>query len=790
MDGETAVGDDDEAVASEPLDALVAEPAPKSALAAKAKTKMVWWRAKLLNRLNAAHVHSSATYRRHAMKVEATLWLGGAIGLLLGAQFLQPLLPPYLSPDHIKTLQDLYGSLGAAMIGAAAIAASFVLFAMQVNVERLPYGLFRRFSGDARLLTAFATSFILAIALACFSLSDDPDWVARLLASALLTVAVILRLFLFAYRRSLDLISPQQQLSLLVADGRRDVRLWERRIRWLSPVIEQAAARTGSPPRLGRHEVQFDGPRAAVLKANRTWSQGLADGVAHAASFARQAGERNDVEMSASALSTVMALNAYYVRVKGRTFRANNALSPNDEVTDGFINGTLEHLKQLCRAAVAQSAEGQIERIFHTYLGLVQLYLKIEYPGFGQSRSHALLALGYLEGAIESVLPHGLTDVAMDGQRLMGSAASTIIATGDASESSALVRKIAQVGCVGLVRANDRPLVQTAMQQLTNITMTLLRSEEASLHFMVGELRNAVRLVSEFMLESADTPLNSSHSFYLQPYFSSITNTGLRNQLTALVNALVKAPAESEDAERVIRNLEEWSDGLSQQIKTLLMLAIQKRSHFTLDLLHWIEGVTECLLATSVAPACREHEQEELRKHADWLLSVFSWMPKDAESVRFVETFRPNDILFDIAWKCARWDALEIRITAEKLMLAWTIQAGAHQTGWATLARGLMALVALVAIDGEQGRPEALTAAVTARLGRPEAPSQELRDSAARNLREAADDLHERQFEVDAVEGALRSGNRDRTRTTLRELANILSPGTENAPRGRGPFFR
>lgn len=102
----------------------------------------------------------------------------------------------------------------------------------------------------------------------------------------------------------------------------------------------------------------------------------------------------------------------------------------------------------------------------------------------------------------------------------------------------------------------------------------------------------------------------------------------------------------------------------------------------------------------------------------------------------------------------------------------------------------MKALVALVAIDGEQGRPEALTAAVTARLEKPEAPSQELRDSAARDLREVADDLHKRQFEVDAVEGALRSGNCDRTRKTLRELANILSPGTENVPRGRGPFCR
>lgn len=80
------------------------------------------------------------------------------------------LLPIFATEAELASLGSFLLTLGGALIGAAAIVSSLVLFAMQVNVERMPHGLFRRLSADRRLLSAFAATFVLAVIIASLSL--------------------------------------------------------------------------------------------------------------------------------------------------------------------------------------------------------------------------------------------------------------------------------------------------------------------------------------------------------------------------------------------------------------------------------------------------------------------------------------------------------------------------------------------------------------------------------------------------------------------------------------------
>ena len=69
---------------------------------------------------------------------------------------IQAFLESHFSTNQeIERLRALLLNTGSALMGAAAIVTSLVLFAMQVNIERMPYGLFRRLSADAMLLGAF-----------------------------------------------------------------------------------------------------------------------------------------------------------------------------------------------------------------------------------------------------------------------------------------------------------------------------------------------------------------------------------------------------------------------------------------------------------------------------------------------------------------------------------------------------------------------------------------------------------------------------------------------------------
>ena len=753
----------------------------------KVSYRWAWSRAKALNKASAVVLRTRSARSRHGRTIEVGYWTLALIVTLFLVSLLHPITDAYATATNISAYQALYLSIGQAMIGATAIAGTFVLFAMQVNVERLPHGLFRRFSSDRRLLTAFVISIVISILLTCLSLSDAPAWVGTVMAAAIWAVIVNLRLLLYAYGRSLDLISPLEQLAILKRDGDAQVRVWERRFRWLGPVVK--AQLPPPPPPAFDGDSVIDVTRLAILQANQGWHHELKQSLAHSIEFARRAFEQGDTESARTALSTAIAINACYLRIKGRTFFSENPLFPTGISTDGFINDTLEQLRQLGRVGISRSDERQIEQVFRAFLLLTRLYLSIEYPGHANSKTHALLAAGYLEGAVESVIPATLTDTLMEGVRVMGQAAEAVLAGAGAQNTVSLIGKISQIGLVGIARPKDRPVTFTSMEQLANHTIALFRCDDANLHFVFGELRTSIRLVADLFLNIPEKRFGSEHRTYLGPYFSSVSPSSFRGQMTVLVNAVLEADEESADAKRVIGNIEEWADGLYKDIKALLLLAIDKRSMFALDLLQWIESMADLLLALAQAPSCGERDRDELQKHVNWMVSSISWIPIDEQTARFVEGFRPADRMFDIALIARQRGAPDVTDTCRKHLLRWSIDAGSFQTGWGTLSRGLTALVAMAALDSEFCNPDWLKAQLTEKLAQTPAPDQERRDHAARDLREAADELRMREFEINSIERVLAAGDHEASRTLLNEVAAILSPATVNEIR-RGPFGR
>ena len=670
------------------------------------------------------------------------------------------------------------------MIGATAIVASFVLFAMQVNVQRLPHGLFRRFSSDVRLLGAFGASFAFAIAGAALSLIQDPSYAAMMVLLGIGAAAIVLRLLFGAFQRSLVLVNPIEQIKLVQASADRQARIFERRLNWIVPLIEQPQSRRSTDTETNEkieNGKGIDPIRWSVLRANAGWARTLRDSVAHAIAYARRAGEESDVQVSAAALSTVVGLNRTYVRVKGRTFHANMPFFDTPLATDAFINSSLEELRRLRELALSRKNEQQSEQIFRTFLALVQVYAEIEYPGLKPSKSHALLAAGYLDRAVQAAVPLGLVDTAMAGIRALGDVGRAFLKTGDAAEMTSMAKTIGMIGSAGSVREDFRPLTLTAVEQLTDLTVDLLRTKSTEISFAAGEIRSAVQQVATLFLELPDSPLSSTHSFYLGPYFSSTSLTSLRSKLTELVNALINAEPDDEAAGIVAENIEEWADGVYQGIKDLLLIAVKKRSHFALDLIFWVTGISELLIGVANAPATRDYTRDELKNHASWLFSTLSWIPKDAETARWIEHLSFVENVFEFAVMSAGREFEEGFDNAWNVLFTWAIKAGCHETGWGTLANSLTALVALALRPGHE-RPNVLKSQLETALAPSDAPSQELRDRAARDLRQKAETVRAREFELQSVERVLAQNDRKLTQQLLRDVANILSPETADEP--------
>jgi len=586
-------------------------------------------------------------------------------------------------------------------------------------------------------------------------------------------VVLILISFMYAYRRALLLINPLQQLGILIQDTRKELQIWARRAQRAMPLLErdESVSLTSSPS-----ESTHDLARTAFFQINNRWADDTKRAVQHVMSFARRYAEQGDYEVSGAALNVVVGVNAAYIDSKGKTFYSNNHFVEKPFSSDGFINDTLEHLRQNLQGGIARRDEQQIEQTLQAMAALVRVYLGIDYSSPHASKSHAQLAAGYLASGVQSVVPHGMADVLLEGQRLMGQSAQYILAHGDPNDIATLSEKIALIACTGCAKEDYRPVTMEGMTQLANLTFDLLRCVNHDIHFVVGEVRRDVALVAKLFLNVPDTPLSSSHNTCLGPYYSSTSVQSLRSRLTALTNAISEALPDNTDAQSVIRNIERWADGLYQTEKELLLDAVKAKSHFAFDMIHWITGVTEILLVVSSAPACDHHRQGELRKQARRLIATLTWIPDDKESVTFVENLQMTESLFEAAISARNRGCDEIAIEIGESLMSWTFKGGKYQTGWGILEKGLCGLAAFAVLVGDEDVSSFKTSLAN-HLSRESAPVQEIRSRAAREILECAESLYRHEHWSSRIDMAIARSDHEKLRPLLEDIAEMLSPG-------------
>jgi len=677
----------------------------------------------------------------------------------------------FKTPENLAALKTLLGGTSSALIGATAIAFSLILFAMQVNVERMPHGLFKRLSSDWILLGTFLTSFLSALTVGAMSLIPTSDLAFLAIAVAMWCIILILSLFIVSYRRALLLISPTAQLSIMTLQVHKELNSWERRCTKARPLIE--AYQDQSEAAVDNNEIQFDFAKAKYLQINAHWDHNARQAIQYSMSYAQRFSEVGDHEVAATAINGVILINATYCAVKNRTFIGDSLFFEMPGSTDSFINLTLENFRQMMRLALSRGDEQLAEQTLRGITSLIGVYLGIDYPGRPTTKKHAGLASGYLESAVESITPHNMPDVMMEGLRLMGKSARTVLMFAGSTEIITLTNKIALISYTGMMKLDYRSVTLTAFEQLSSITFELLIKAKDDISHPVAELRSAVKNAALVFLEVPNTSITSIHSSYLAPYYSSVNMSSLLSKLTPLANEILNAPSNDENVIRVIENIEVWANQLYLPQKDLLLAAMNKRSGFTSDLLHWAVGISEILLAIANAPACDEHEKESLCQHATRLLSTISWLPDDVDSVRFAENFSVTELLFDAALDGRKWKSEEYYCCAKDLLLQWAMKGGKHQTGWGILARGLKGLTGLTLSD-PQGDVDDFKSKLQRSLAKVTAPSLELRQSAAQELRREAGRHRGHEMSISKLDQILERIDQAALRILMSEIAALL----------------
>lgn len=732
-------------------------------------------------RLDRVRIRFDQWHLRRGLKLATLVLLGVIILSVFALPLLQRIAGGYFSDgERLAMLRTLLGGTGAALIGAAAIAFSLVVFAMQINVERMPHGLFRRLSSDRRLLGSFLGSFLIALVVAATSLIPDGSWAIPAIVTAIWGIALILLLFLYAYRRALQLINPIEQLAIMSRAVRRDLHKWNRRADKAAILLNKK-----SPPgAVGEDtKLHFNAPKAHFFQVNAHWTKTAGQAIHYAISYAKRFAEQGDYEVTEYAFERIMLVNATYCAAKHGTFVGSNAFFEIPGTTDGFINTSLEQLRQTMQVALAKGDERLAESTLRAVGGLYGVYLKIEYPERDRSKHHALLAAGYMGSAVESVIPHNMPDLMMEGIRLMGRASRLALDHTGPTEIVGMAEKIATLSYFGVLRTNHQPVALTAFEQLADITYDLLAKGKHDIRYAVRQLRSTVTEAAKRFMEASDTPLGSQHRNTLGPYFSSTSISSFRGKLTPLVNQLLEAPADNARAGEIIDNIETWADQIYVPQKELLLLSVQKRSSFTFDVISWAVGVSELLNALSNASACTQPLKDNLRKHAIWLISTLSWLPDDRESVTFAENYSLTENLFEAASDGYRRDCLEFYERCKGLLIAWAKKGGKHEIGWGVLESTVNGLVALAISEGTPNAATALKTQFREMLASDGAPPPEPRARAAASLARSANEFRRPGAMHSRIEHTLAQLDHAAVGTLIHEMAEILAPDPPAQPR-------
>lgn len=670
--------------------------------------------------------------------------------------------------------QSVALAVGASLIGATAFVFSLVLFAMQVNVERMPHGLFRRLSRDMRLLWAFFISFLLAISVAFSPILLTPIW--QIWLAFWSTVGIIL-LYFIAYERSLRLINPIQQLTILARSASRDLERWGRHARRLSPFYAPRKLPDPGDVTATRHDMGA----WLFFSQHPHWTASGLLAIDYAISMSRRAVDQGDYEASAGALQTLAVINRAYTRAKGRTFFAQTPFLSNPFAGDGFINHTLEHLRQTTAIGISRRDERQIQQAFQTYADLTTVYLQIDYAQDHADHSQATLSAGYLASDVKRLADTDLTDVVMNGVRQIGQVAIILAIKSKPEDAHTLIDALGEIGRKSVIRStvNDisRAATGTVVGQLSRLFNAILVTDHHNVRFSLSEIQREITDLASLILLTPDTLLAGAHSSVLSPFYGLTDESALMRTLERLNGALLARGADDPEAKRILHHLSGWSDGLAIRQRQLLQKAVEKRSHFTFDLTHWLINISKLLMQASTAVACSNHDRGELRRHARWLASSLSWIPSDAETIRWVETYQITEQLFDVARVAASLDLdAEDREHYCDLLLDWSFKAGRDERGEGILEQGLHGLAAL-AIRNET-TPWLLTR-LKAKLDRT-AVSQEERLRVASNTRRKARSSRFDRYTLSRIDAALQSLDVEQVEACLLALAELLSPGTDD----------
>ncbi len=543
--------------------------------------------------------------------------------------------------ETLKSLQAIFLSVGSALIGSTAIIFSIILFTLQVNNERVPYNVFKKFSTDKKLFTSFLFALVFSVFVAIFSFLSAKYTLYTIQASILLFV-LILSCFIYSYRRALDLISPIFQLESIVKHAKYDLLKWSKEYE-------------NNKKNISKYE---------FFNSNPSWSDVVKQNIIYCNAYAKKLIEKNDYDTSKISLMSIVEINTAYVEVKNQAFARRRAFSDPLISNDKFIEDTLEEIRQNIQNGLAKNDERFISDNFKILKELHYIYSNIQYINTSGERFASSLASFYLIQGLEASISHNIPDVLLVGIRLLSEIAQKEIIDGESEIIGTILKIITDLTCRGIIDKKLEPITRETLEALAIITIQLLLSKEQNTNFITKDMNRFLYKIGKTEIISIDT----SYSNFENIYYSKVSN-----ELIDFTNSLMRQDFNESNQQqiiKIIKNIERWSDSIVWENRKLFELALEHNSNFVHQLIDFISNVSKCLMALSTLEIVDYDLSSKLKNNTLYLISIFTFIKEDCNTIMLLERANFINTIFKLTVDAYNYNLTNITLEVGNILLS------------------------------------------------------------------------------------------------------------------------
>lgn len=538
----------------------------------------------------------------------------------------------YFSEDNnFNALGTFFVTLSAGLVSITAIISTFIIFSMQSNLEKLPFGLFKKFSSDDKLKIYLVTTLVLSIFIGILSLFKNNNYAGLLLIIFFVFIGFIFVFLNLSFKRGLVLINPLEQLKIMEEDVNVNANFLDT-INYIDSIIKRNL-------RVFEYDVFI------------------------------------------YALNSLISINKIYIEKKGNNFQPY-LNSSQENWNDPIINTTLDRLRINMTISLNNKDEIAINQILSCYIELIKLYTMIKDINNNPLIIHSVVAKIHMIDDIKKIILVKNENLTLNSIRKLNETALYYISQGLFQEA---IKPIEVLGYIGQLVCEDREhivLVREIMNSFSTITKYILISDE-DISFILGELNKEVGKVGKCILLSPH--IENNYEPYLGEYYGFSTGSVLTDFLSQLILELNEKSTLTDIDKKNLDNILLFTDKYRLLNKELFEVSCFNISFLNIN--QFIQNLSYLLLLLTNL----NYKKEEFKRQSEHYFLIITFIPQEKEIIKSISNLSYENLIFIEGKRFIEselYSGLKIRINE---LLKWSFKVGKfNEQGHSKVVLGLL----------------------------------------------------------------------------------------------------